>query len=133
MRTELYALEREIERLREQREKQFLALNLFERCVQIVKKLGETKADWLVYRESDLDIHYYRNTDTVVVCYRGERVLKAELTSYGINLECYRPGKWLGQLLELSERLKREGEEEEYQRRKEKLLEELSKWEAIEE
>jgi len=134
---ELCSLEREIKRLREQRKKQFLALKLFERCEQIAKHLGRwgegEERGWQIYIDGELKIRYCPEPSIISVYYRGKQVLRAEVTTIGMNLEFYRPGKWLGRVIELSEKLAREREEREYQRRKQKLLEELKKWEVVSE
>ena len=122
-------LRSEVEELEIKRIKQFTALNLEERCRLIALHLGKPKQDTMdlvrEFKDGDLYIRYVSLGDMIHVKYRGNIVLSvADGTLY-----LYRPGKWLGKVIQLSKRLLEEELEKEYVG----LLARKKNWEAIEE
>jgi len=126
---ELERLRREVEELETKRIKQCIALRLRDRCRLIATKLGNPKQDMLgtVYEfEGDgLHIKYVFYNDMIRVKYRGAEVLDIVQDT----LFSYRPGKWLGKVIELSRKLLDEEIRMEY----ELLLGKKKNWEVIEE
>ena len=111
---ELERLRREVEELKTKRIKQFTALNLEERCRLIALHLGKPKQDTMglvrEFKDGDLYIRYVSFDDMIDVKYRDNIVLSVAKST----LYLYRPGKWLGKVIQLSKHLIEEELDREY-------------------
>jgi len=111
---ELERLKREVKELENKRLKQFIALQLEGRCRLIAVKLGKPREDKVgivrEFKDGDLYIRYYHYHNVINVKYRDNIVLSVTNGS----LELYRPGKWLGKVIQLSKHLIEEELDREY-------------------
>ena len=133
-------LRRSVEELKALRAKQCKALKLVQRCQLLVYYYGKiiTKDKSLdgkghiIYDDQDfpLWIEYYGGENGhIMVHYKGETVLEAVGESVDdMELRIYKPGKWIGRVIELTKPIEKDLEE--YIRRD--LLWELNKWTPIE-
>jgi len=130
---ELDLLAKKARELKEKRIEQYKRLNLFQRCKLICLKLGvcypKKHGAWWVFKDSVLEIGYDDFAPNIYVLYKDKKVLEVHLG----QLTLFRVGKWLDRVLEISNPLLKQEEQEEYLQRQRELLEEIDRWGEIEE
>ena len=124
-------LEEKLSRIKAERMEQYESLRLYSRCKAIAVNLGKTipkkHGDWHLYRDEELEIWYDDYGPNIDVYYKGQRVLCFHLG----DLVAFRPGEWLKKVIDLSEPLLKDEEEEAVRAKISQLEEELKKWEPV--